>query len=120
MLKRTGHNFPFLEKDRGLLGMILSSFRPLCKLSENHIVIGPTELNYGLSMLGPLHFESSRIGFVTRVTHQCLHEPHPLDTESLDGLEHIHHLLSLHPLQHSVQGAECTTAPKTVTRGEKE
>ena len=68
-------------------------------------------------MLGPLHFESSRIGFVTRVTHQCLHEPHPLDTESLDGLEHIHHLLSLHPLQHSVQGAECTTAPKTVTRG---
>ncbi len=55
-----------------------SSERPLSKLSENHKinVIGPTKLKlwpFKDALFNPLHFESTRVGSVTRVLMVQIH-----------------------------------------------
>ena len=40
------------------------------------------------------------------VAYQVVHKSSTLDTQGLDCLKHIHHLLRLHAIQNVIQGAE--------------
>lgn len=46
-----------------------------------------------------------------RGTHLCLHHGRPLRSQSLHRLEHVHHPLVAHPLQHDAQCDEHARAP---------
>ena len=53
------------------------------------------------------------------MSYQCLDHGWTLDSEVLDGLEHVHQSLSDHPLQDDVQGNEYPTPPNAIAGGEE-
>ena len=56
---------------------------------------------------------------VRAMSYQCLDHGWTLDSEVLDGLEHVHQSLSHHPLQDDVQGNEYSTPPNAIAGGEE-
>lgn len=69
-------------------------------------------------MLAPLTFPRISQHSGWQGTHLCLHHGRPLRPQSLHRLEHVHHPLVAHPLQHDAQCDEhaCTPDPSAVQR----
>ena len=57
--------------------------------------------------------------YVARITHQVVHESGALDAQGLDGLEHVHNLLSLHAVHNVIQRAECSRSAETIATADR-